>query len=87
MTKHSTTVTLTGSDAERLARIVKQGGYATPEAAISEALAALDEEPSPELDEWLRTVVASRLDDHVADPTRTISLEEARRRLLGSKEQ
>jgi hypothetical protein len=81
MTKHSTTITLTGSDAERLARIVKQGGYTTPEAAISEALATLDEEPWPELDTWLREVVAERLKNPDPNP---IPLAEARRRLLGA---
>ncbi len=81
MTKHSTTVTLTGNDADRLARIVKQGGYATPEAAISEALAALDEEPWPELDSWLRDVVAERLKSPDPNP---VPLAEARRRLLGT---
>jgi len=87
MTKHTTTLTLSGSDAERLDRIVQSGGYPNREAAVSDALTALEDSSSPELDEWLRTVVAARFDDHVADPSRTISLEEARRRLLGSKEQ
>jgi Arc/MetJ-type ribon-helix-helix transcriptional regulator len=87
MTKHTTTLTLSGRDAERLDRIVQSGGYPNREAAVSDALTALEDSSSPELDEWLRTVVAARFDDHVADPSRTISLEEARRRLLGSKEQ
>ena len=87
MTQHSATLTLSGKDAERLDRLVRDGGYASREAAFSDALTALEDSSSPELDEWLRTVVAARFDDHIADPSKTMSLEEARRRLLGSKEQ
>jgi hypothetical protein len=79
MTKHTKTITLSGNDAERLDRIVKQQGYATAEAAVSEALAALDDEPWPELDTWLREVAAERLKN--PDP---VPLAEARRRLLGN---
>jgi Arc/MetJ-type ribon-helix-helix transcriptional regulator len=86
MTKHTRTLTLSGSDAERLDRLVESGGYSSWEAAVSEALAVLEDSASPELDAWLREVVAARFDDHIANPSRTISLEEARHRLLGSKE-
>jgi Arc/MetJ-type ribon-helix-helix transcriptional regulator len=87
MKQQSTTLTLTGKDTERLDRLVRDGGYPSREAAVSDALIALEDASSPDLDNWLRTVVAARFDDHVADPSRTMSLEEARRRLLGSKEQ
>ena len=80
----TTTLTLSGDDAERLARIVKSGGYATAEAAVAEALAALEESSSPSLDNWLREVVGERYDAYAADPSRGVPLDEARRRLLGA---
>lgn len=86
MSKNVTTLTLSGRDAERLDRIVQSGGFQSAEAAVSEALSYLEDSSSPELDAWLREVVTQRYDDYVADPSKTMSLEEARRRLFGPTE-
>lgn len=84
MPEPTTTLTLSGADAERLARIVKSGGYASPEAAVADALATLEDSSDPALDAWLRDVVAQRCDANAADPTRNIPLDEAHRRLLSA---
>jgi Arc/MetJ-type ribon-helix-helix transcriptional regulator len=77
MTKHSTTLTLSGRDAERLDRIVKSGGYPSPEAAVSEALTALEDAASLEMETWLRDTVAERLEN-----PQPVPLKDARQRLL-----
>ncbi|MET0544887.1 MAG: hypothetical protein ABWZ40_01125 [Caulobacterales bacterium] len=64
-------------------RIVKAGDYPTPEAAVADALAVLEDSADLELDAWLKGVVAERYDAHATDPTKAISLEDARKRLLG----
>jgi Arc/MetJ-type ribon-helix-helix transcriptional regulator len=79
MSKNSTTLTLSGRDAERLDRIVKSGGYSSPEAAISEALSALEDAASPEMETWLRGTVIERLENPQPVPLKT-----ARQRLLGN---
>lgn len=84
MSEPTTTLILCGADAERLARIVKSGGYASPEAAVADALATLEDSADPALDAWLRDVVAQRFDASAADTTRNVPLDEARRRLLGT---
>lgn len=79
------TLTLTGDDAERLARIMKSGSYATAEAAVREALNSFEGLADPALDVWLHNVVAQRFDAMEADPSRGVPLDEARRRLSGTR--
>lgn len=79
MSKHSTTLTLSGKDAERLERIVKSGGYLSPEAAVSEALSALEDAASLEVETWLRGAVVERVEN-----PQPVPLKEARERLLGN---
>ncbi len=83
MTDETFTLTITGDDAERLARLVQSGQYASPEAAVADALAELEGGVESEIDGWLKSTVATRYDAFKADPSRGVSLEQARRRLLG----
>ena len=82
MAEPKMTLTLSGDDAERLARILKNGGYASPEAAVADALTTLEAAADPVLNGWLNEVVAARFDALAADPSRAIPLDVARRRVL-----
>jgi hypothetical protein len=84
MSDRTLTLTLTGDDAERLARVMERGNFTTAEEAVGEALAALEELADPILDVWLQDVVAARIDAHAATPSRSVRLEDARRRVLGA---
>ncbi|GIK50499.1 MAG: type II toxin-antitoxin system ParD family antitoxin [Hyphomonadaceae bacterium] len=75
-------VTLSGEAADRLLRLVAEQKYARPEEAIEDALDALEESRASDLDAWLRDVVAARADALAADPSRALSAEEVRTRLL-----
>jgi len=85
MTIPTVILNLTGDDAERLFRIMAFQGSETPETVVGEALAALEEQSDTDLDTWLREVVAARIDAFHTDPSRAMSLEEARRRLLSGR--
>jgi hypothetical protein len=65
-------VTLTGEAADRLTRLVKTGVYESPEAALADAIAALEDLISPDLEEWMKTIVSQRYDelDAAAEPPR-----------------
>lgn len=81
MADQTYTLTISGEDAQRLSRLVESGKYETPEAAVAEALAELEFPADTTLDGWLTSVVAKRYDAYIADPSRGVSLEEARMRL------
>ena len=74
------TVTLTGKTAALLARLTAEGGFATPEAALT-ALLAEEDTGDRELERWLRDLGVARYDAHRADPSRAIGVAEARARL------
>jgi Arc/MetJ-type ribon-helix-helix transcriptional regulator len=57
------TITLTGETADRLSRLVKTGVYQSAEAALADAIAALEDLISPDLEEWMKTIVSQRYDD------------------------
>jgi len=77
------TLTLRGEAASRLERLVKEAAYPSPEAAIADALEALEQSLVPELDAWLRDVVAPRLDAMRADPASSLTPDQVRARLFG----
>ncbi|MBU6372217.1 MAG: hypothetical protein KJS97_05760 [Alphaproteobacteria bacterium] len=77
------TLTLTGEAASILRRLTADGGFPTPEAAL-EALLSNQDEGDPALENWLRSVGAVRYDDHKANPSRTVSVAEAREKFRNS---
>ncbi len=83
MSDPTLTLTLTGSDAQRLSRLMDAGRYETPEAAVGDALEALENGQDPALEAWLHGEIARRFDAYKGDPSRGVTLEEARRRLSG----
>jgi hypothetical protein len=74
-------LTLTGETAALLERLTMDGGFPSPEAALAALLSEQDFE-DPALERWLQEVGVARYDAHQADPARTVSVEEARARLL-----
>jgi len=76
------TLTLTGAAADALRRLTQARGFETPAEAV---VALLDESvrADAELDTWLGEVVLARYDASQADPSRKVSLKDARRRLRG----
>ncbi len=74
---------LKGAAADRLERLVRESAYASPEAAVADALEALESGLAPELDAWLRDVVAPRLDAMRASPQSSLTVEQVRERLFG----
>jgi hypothetical protein len=76
------TLTLKGEAATRLERLMRNAAYPSAEAAIADALEALEENLAPELDTWLRDVVGPRLDDMRANPERSLTVEQVRTRLF-----
>jgi hypothetical protein len=83
MAGQTLTLTLSDDDASRLSRIMRSGGYESVEAAVADALSALEDARDPAADAWLREVVAARFDACRSDPSQGVPLDEARRRLLG----
>ncbi|MBL8881052.1 MAG: hypothetical protein JNG88_18200, partial [Phycisphaerales bacterium] len=55
------TLTLKGDAASRLERLLRNAAYPNAEAAVADALEALENNLAPELDNWLRDVVGPRL--------------------------
>ena len=76
-------LTLKGDAADRLERLIRDAAYASPEAAVADALKALEHNLAPELEAWLRDVVAHRLDAMRADPQSSLTVEQVRERLFG----
>ena len=77
------TVTLTGDAAKRLQRLLKDAAYANAEAAVADALEALEENRAPDLEAWIRDVVAPRLDAMRARPGDSLTADQVRARLFG----
>ena len=77
------TLTLKGDAAVRLQRLLKDAAYPSAEAAVADALAALEENRAPDLDAWLRDVVRPRLDAMQAAPGDSLTADQVRARLFG----
>lgn len=77
------TIVLRGETADKLRKLVAEQKYAHPEDAVADALDALEGSFDADLDTWLRTVIADRIDAIDADPTQTSTPDEVRARLLG----
>jgi hypothetical protein len=75
-------LTLSGETAATLERITSEGGYPSPEAALAALLDLQASSGDPDLERWLLDVGASRYDALKADPSRTVSVAEARALLL-----
>ncbi len=77
------TLTLKGDAAIRLQRLLKDAAYPSAEAAVAEALEALEENRAPDLDKWLREVVGPRLDAMRSAPGASLTSDQVRARLFG----
>lgn len=80
MADQSVTITLSGADAERLGKLLEAGGFESAEAVVSDALVEL-QAASLSLEDWLSSVVGPEYDAYCANPSDTLSLDDARRRL------
>jgi hypothetical protein len=78
------TLTLKGEAASRLVRLLRDAPYASPEAAVADALEALENNLAPELDAWLRDVVGPRLDAMRATAGSSLTADQVRARLFGT---
>lgn len=76
------TLTLSGEAAATLQRFTAEGGYASPEAALAALLEQQCAPEDPELERWLQDVGAARYDALKADPSRALSVAQARAMLL-----
>ena len=77
------TLTLKGDSASRLERLLRNAAYPNAEAAVADALEALENNLAPELDNWLRDVVGPRLDAMRASPGASLTADQVRVRLFG----
>lgn len=77
------TLTLRGDVASRLERLLRSAAYPNAEAAIADALEALESNLAPELDNWLHEVVGPRLDAMRASPDASLTADQVRARLFG----
>jgi len=77
------TLTLKGDAASRLERLLRNAAYSNAETAVADALEALENYLAPELDNWLREVVAPRLDAMRASPGTSLTADQVRARLFG----
>lgn len=77
------TVNLTGAAAETLQRLMREGGYASADAALAAVLSDYAATDDADLEHWLREVVAARYDAARADPNRAVDLDAARGELSG----
>ena len=77
------TLTLKGDAASRLERLLRNAAYPSAEAAVADALEALENNLAPELDNWLRDVVGPRLDAMRASPSASLTADQVRARLFG----
>ena len=78
------TLTLKGDAASRLERLLRTAAYPNAEAAVADALEALENNLAPELDNWLRDVVGPRLDAMRASPDTSLTADQVRARLFGT---
>jgi hypothetical protein len=76
------TLTLSGETAAALERLTAEGGYPSPEAAVAALLEQQAAGSDPDLEHWLRGVGAARYDALTADPSRAVSMADARAVLL-----
>lgn len=76
-------LTLKGDAADRLERLMRDAAYPSAEAAVADALEALEQSFAPDVDAWLRDVVGPRLDAMRADPASSLTVDQARKRLFG----
>ncbi len=76
-------VILRGETADKLRKLVADGRYAQPEDAVADALDALPIDDDPEIEAWLRDVVAPRVKALEADQSRGLTVAEVRARLRG----
>ena len=77
------TLTLKGDAASRLQRLLKDAAYPSAEAAVADALEALEHSRAPDLDAWLRDDVGPRLDAMRSKPEASLTADELRARLFG----
>ncbi len=77
------TLTLKGDAASRLERLLRTAAYPNAEAAVADALEALENNLAPELDAWLRDVVGPRLDAMRASPGTSLTADQVRARVFG----
>jgi hypothetical protein len=75
-------VTLSGEAADRLLRLVAEQNYARPEDAMADALDALEANTAPSIDKWLKTTISARAEALAADPSRAMTADEVRARIL-----
>ncbi|MBL9098897.1 MAG: type II toxin-antitoxin system ParD family antitoxin, partial [Alphaproteobacteria bacterium] len=61
----------------------RNAAYPNAEAAVADALEALENNLAPELDNWLRDVVGPRLDAMRASPGASLTADQVRVRLFG----
>ena len=77
------TLTLKGDAASRLQRLLKDAAYPSAEAAVADALEALEENRAPDVDAWLRDVAGPRLDAMRTTPEASLTADQVRARLFG----
>ena len=77
------TLTLKGDAATRLQRLLKDAACPSAEAAVADALEALEENRAPDLDVWLRDIVGPRLDAMRATPGASLTADQVRAQLFG----
>ncbi len=75
-------LTLSGETAATLERLTSEGGYSSPEAALAALLDQQSAAGDPDLERWLLDVGAARYDALKADPSRAVSVADARALLL-----
>ena len=63
--------------------MLRNAAYPNAEAAVADALEALENNLAPELDTWLRDVVGPRLDAMRASPGASLTADQVRVRLFG----
>jgi hypothetical protein len=78
----NTTLTLSGETAADLERFAAEGGYASPEAALAALLKQQKVPGDPDLERWLNECGGARYDALQADPSRAMSVADARAMLL-----
>lgn len=76
------TLTLSGETAATLERLTAEGGYPSLEAALAALLEQHQASADPELERWFAAVGGARYDTLKADPSRAVSVAQARAMLL-----
>jgi hypothetical protein len=75
-------LTLSGEIAATLERFTTEGGFSSPEAALAALLEQQGAAHDQDLERWLTDVGSARYDALKADPTRAVSVADARVLLL-----